>query len=154
MDLQGALNRIQIIDRRHRNGVHLGPCWEWHGRMDGKGYGQVYCGPPGNVIAARTGAHRFVYELMVGPVPGGLELDRLCRNIICCNPQHLEPVSHAENRARAKLAACRRGHPFTPENTYIHPDRPGNRLCRACQALTARERRAGRSTRPKRPDRP
>jgi len=46
-------------------------------------------------------AHRFIYEKFKGPIPEGLTLDHSCRNPICVNPDHMEPVTHAEN--------CRRG---------------------------------------------
>ena len=49
-------------------------------------------------------AHRVYYERHVGPVPEGLELDHLCRNPGCVNPEHLEPVTHAENIRRGYQA--------------------------------------------------
>jgi hypothetical protein len=47
-----------------------------------------------------VGAHRFVYEWLVGPISEGLELDHLCSNTLCINPDHLEPVTGEENRRR------------------------------------------------------
>lgn len=49
-------------------------------------------------------AHRAVYEHYVGPIPEGLELDHLCKNPPCVRPEHLDPVSHAENIRRSPLA--------------------------------------------------
>lgn len=68
-------------------------CWIW---IAGKnvGYGQYFA------WGRMWGAHRFVYTLLVGPVPDGLELDHLCRVRACVNPDHLEPVTHEENVRR------------------------------------------------------
>lgn len=79
-------------------GAGLGPCWLWTGRLNNKGYGRV------TLWAKKRGymAHRMAYEFAVGPIPDGLEIDHLCRNRICCNPSHLEPVTHQENVRRAR----------------------------------------------------
>ena len=115
-----------------------GDCWLWTGPQ-ANGYGRAWGGE------RSRWAHRIAYELANGPFPDGMELDHLCRNRLCCNPAHLEVVTHAENRHRGLLAACRRGHPFTPENTYVSPT--GVRVCRACNNARQRafqaKRRAG-----------
>lgn len=97
------------------------------------GYGQV----------VRSGrprlAHRMSYELFVGPIPEGLDLDHLCRNRPCCNPEHLEPVTRRENLMRSPIAPaainaakthCPRGHLYDEQNTYLSQ---GKRSCRACK---------------------
>jgi hypothetical protein len=73
-----------------------GFCWEWTGSLMTDGYGQKCHG--GRYVAA----HRLVYEALVGPVPEGLELDHLCGNPSCVNPDHLEPVTHQENMRRGR----------------------------------------------------
>jgi hypothetical protein len=71
-------------------------CWIWqHGRTT-EGYGQAWDG------RRQTTAHRFMYEQAHGSVPDGTELDHLCRNTLCCNPAHLEPVPHEENVRRGR----------------------------------------------------
>lgn len=69
-------------------------CWEWQGARDSNGYGQL------NVRNSILGAHRVAYETFVGPIPEGLHLDHLCVNPPCVNPDHLEPVTNAENVRR------------------------------------------------------
>jgi hypothetical protein len=69
-------------------------CWRWTA-CTSNGYGRF------SVKRQPVLAHRFAYELLVGPIPEGLELDHLCRNRWCVNPDHLEPVTHDENVRRA-----------------------------------------------------
>lgn len=57
--------------------------------------------------------HRLVYTLLVGPIPDGMEIDHLCNNTLCAEPDHLEVVTGPENRERAKHrrgGLCFRGH--------------------------------------------
>lgn len=75
-------------------------CWLYRGNLNTNGYGRA------RRNGATIAAHRYVYELMVGPIPAGLTLDHLCRTRACCNPAHLEAVTLKENirrgwRARA-----------------------------------------------------
>lgn len=70
-------------------------CWEWTRGCATSGYGVVTL--PGG---GSRHAHRVVYELMVGPIPEGMEPDHLCKNKPCVNPAHLEPVTRSENVRR------------------------------------------------------
>lgn len=75
-------------------------CWIWQKGKDGRGYGAAWTGE--RVIKA----HRMMWERHRGPIPAGLDIDHLCRVKACVNPDHLEPVTRAENcrrGARAKL---------------------------------------------------
>jgi hypothetical protein len=85
-------------------------------------------------------AHVVAYEEAVGLVPAGLELDHLCRQTLCVNPVHVEPVTHRENMRRAYGDTCKRGHALSGENLYVLPD--GRRRCRTCHALRERSRKA------------
>lgn len=119
--------------------VSEGACWLWRGHLTRGGYGQ---------FESRV-AHRAAYELFVGPIPDGLQLDHLCRVRNCVNPTHLEPVTAQENtlRSRRIKTACKNGHEFSEENTRLvaRPDRPGpKRQCVTCE-LERRSRKAGAS---------
>lgn len=107
-------------------------CWLWHGAVSSyTGYGSI--GHNGKTCVA----HRMAYLLVKGAIPDGLELDHLCRNRLCVNPDHLEPVTHLENMRRGALATrthCIHGHEYTPENTYLAP--AGGRRCRQCARLS------------------
>jgi HNH endonuclease len=129
-------------------------CWEWTARDNGVGYGMfMLTSPRPNVKSVL--AHRYAYELLVGPIPEGLQLDHLCRNRRCVNPDHLEPVTNRENVLRgtsifareAALTHCLRGHPFDEENTYL-PAR-GGRQCRACRRATSHEYEKHRTRQPR-----
>ena len=74
---------------------YLTPCWVWRARIrDKSGYGCL-------TVDGRThSAHRVYYERANGPIVAGLHLDHLCRVPLCVNPDHLEPVTCAENVRR------------------------------------------------------
>jgi hypothetical protein len=111
-------------------------CWNWTGAVFKKpygNYGQMRVGRKGQDKIRR--AHVLSYEVFVGKIPDGLELDHLCHNTLCVNPEHLEPVTHKENMKRRKdsnLPYCRHGHLYTLETTYIRPDN-GRRECKLCK---------------------
>lgn len=114
-------------------------CWEWQGRKDRDGYGVVWVSYSGKRKLRFT--HRMSYETHVEPIPSGLEIDHLCLNKACCNPEHLEVVTTQENTRRRDIAHeydkyCRNGHERTIENTYI--SRSGMRSCRICRKLATR----------------
>ena len=103
-------------------------CWLWTGSLGGGGYASISIGKRGRALV-----HRLSYEMHKGPIPEGLQIDHLCRVRRCVNPDHLEPVTHAQNARRGSLATkthCKNGHEYTPENTRISKD--GSRHCRAC----------------------
>lgn len=113
-------------------------CWGWTGSPNGNGYGHA------RVDGKTYVAHRYVYQSTVGPIPEGLQLDHLCRNRMCVNPSHLEPVTHRENVLRgqghaainARKTHCSCGLPL--EFRY------GQRLCYPCLLAYCKERKRAR----------
>lgn len=108
-------------------------CWRWIGTITTSGYGQFRVGDK------RCMAHRVAYEMKFGNIPDGLELDHLCRNRWCVNPNHLEPVTHKENMRRSPISTggkthCKRGHEFTEENTRLE-GKSRKRVCIKCDHL-------------------
>ena len=113
-------------------------CWEWMGGIGSRGYGGFWNGR--KVVYA----HRFAYEMIKGGIPEELEIDHLCRNHSCVNPNHLEAVLHRENCNRGvasevnrnrqlAITHCPQGHPYNKQNTYICPS--GKRHCRICRRV-------------------
>lgn len=126
-------------------------CWLWTASVEGRdykmgrGYGTFFLRKEaGRCIF--TNAHRFAYELLVGPIPNGMTIDHLCRVTTCVNPDHLEATSNRNNILRgmspmavhARKTDCPQGHAYDEANTYV--DGVGGRHCRMCRKLRARER--------------
>jgi hypothetical protein len=132
---RGTTDPINLLERYWQRVDKTDGCWEWRGQITTSGYGAN-----GSRIAGEKVAHRISYVLLVGPIPEGLQLDHLCRNRACVNPEHLEPVTARVNTMRSGAASainarkthCDHGHEFTPENT--HMQRSGGRIYRRCRA--------------------
>lgn len=113
-------------------------CLRWTGAHQPKGYGQL-C-----VDGRARSVHRMSYELFVGSIPDGHEIDHVyergCRYRDCIEPGHLEAVTHRENlrRVMAARTMCPNGHEYTPENTRWQRN---HRVCRTCKRVNTRRYR-------------
>lgn len=147
----GAVVPTPLLERLRRD-IRLSAdgCWEWTGERSITGYGRVTVGSRKHTV------HRLVYELLIKPVPG-LQLDHLCHtrdlsckggidcpHRLCCNPDHLEPVTPRENWKRgrspsalnARRETCKHGHPFDRFTSE------GYRRCGTCANERSRRWRA------------
>lgn len=126
------------LERFHtRYTVMPSGCWRWNAAQQGCGYG-TYKDDSGRQLPA----HLFAYREIVGPVAHGLHLDHLCRNRICVNPAHLQPVTIRENLLRSPITMasmnahkthCKYGHPLSGDNLRIRKD--GGRACAMCYRM-------------------
>ncbi len=151
--------RLSRLPTNIRNKIRIDPeyvyarsrCWRWCGGFysDDRGkkepYGRFSWWDRRTRRSRSRAAHRVVYELLVGPIPAGLEPDHLCRRRWCVNPRHLEPVTRRVNLLRgpttwaAKNASkthCLRGHPLAGKNLVV--TRTG-RMCKACWKMKRAE---------------
>jgi len=117
-------------------------CWVFHLAKNHDGYIRI------NLGGRKIMAHRAALMWRGIEVPPKMEVDHLCRNRACCNPDHLEVVTHRENmrrgngmdRVHAAKTHCFRGHEFDAANTYVAKN--GSRTCRICRRMKDRIRDA------------
>jgi hypothetical protein len=135
----GELTPIDVRLERRRLVTPAG-CWEWQGCRTPNGYGHVTVGSVRDGSRRVRNVHAVAYECWVGEVPEGKELDHLCRNPSCFNPDHLEPVTHSVNLKRAYPMgeAFKCGHTRTEDNISL--DGSKFRRCKTCMQAKRRAR--------------
>ena len=114
-------------------------CWIWLGNKNKQGYGDIQWSKDG--IKKHIRAHRLSYTLLKGVIPNNLQIDHLCKNTTCVNPEHLEIVTSRENTLRgsgitakcARKKVCLLGHPFDNKNTIFRKNKKGEMVWRTCK---------------------
>jgi hypothetical protein len=135
---------MELAERIWRHTDRSGSCWVWTGARSPSGYGRITVG------GRNAYAHRVAYEMIVGPIPAGLQIDHLCRNRCCCKPAHLQPVTALVNNRRgatnAAVTHCPAGHEYSGDDLRMWLDSDGykHRVCRTCVIQRARAWRAAR----------
>ena len=125
------MNKWDKVEKTNR-------CWKWTGANNGDKYGRYGYGRI-RIAGKNIPAHKYFYELLIGNVPSGLELDHLCFNRLCVRPEHLEPVTRSENLRRSwakrikNKPNCPSGHPFSGSNLYAASNKRTNRHQRVCK---------------------
>lgn len=120
-------------------------CLLWTGSRNRDGYGRSKGNGPAE---GEVYVHRIVYQLLVGPIPPGVDIDhnchnqdpacrgrgRFCLHRRCGEPEHLRVVTHGTNKQAAVIdrdGLCKYGHP-----------REGKRQCPTCNREAVQRYRA------------
>jgi hypothetical protein len=107
-------------------------CWIWLNYLGCRGqYGHFR-----NNLASRASFIAFN-----GYDPIGLDVDHICHNSWCVNPDHLQAITHLENCARraARTSTCKNGHVF--DSVTHRPNGRTHRRCSVCLSISNKNRR-------------
>lgn len=114
-----------------------GTCWLWTGHINNCGYGRY----SGDNLHSKY-AHRIMFYMHNGYLPKYPRVvGHTCNVRNCVNPEHLIDQSQSDNvkQYTKEITHCPKGHPYSPENTYIRPS--GARKCRECHRINETKRR-------------
>ena len=132
-DIDRVLRRLDVSD-----------CWEWKLCVDKNGYGITHAGSSTDGSLKTVKVHRFVYQQMVGPIPEGMDIDHLCVNRKCANPDHLRPLAKPDHgrlspggMINKRKTHCPSGHSYSE---FGYTER--NSGCRKCKVCSNARRKA------------
>ena len=89
--LAGKQHHSDPVESLAAHSIDEGDCRVWTGSTVGNGYGQMRVNQVGKL------AHRVSYEVHVGPIPEGMDIDHTCHNRSCIKPSHLRIVTRKQN---------------------------------------------------------
>lgn len=95
--------RIEVQDLEFILNGEPSPCHIWTGPTSGDGRGGGYgrMSLDGQTVAT----HIVAFTHYFGFIPGRKQIDHLCHHRLCCNPAHLELVTHLQNQRRRAARA-------------------------------------------------
>ena len=90
------MKRCTLEDHGHKDG----PCWVYQGSDSGNGrgggYGKI------SVDGFMMAVHRVIWMCLHGPISSKRQVDHDCRVRRCCNPDHLESMTHKQNQRKRR----------------------------------------------------
>lgn len=92
--MAGSAMKALLMERVET--IPFSGCWLWAGKVDGRGYGQVYLGG-GRKRPVLGRVHRLMFEAEFGEIPEGMYVCHRCDVPSCINPDHLFVGSHRDN---------------------------------------------------------